>query len=55
MEITYSIWQGSLFISAGNKAKSVKSMELLISELNSSESAKRIKFSATVRDVKVVE
>lgn len=55
MEITYSIWQGSLFISASNKAKSVKSMEAVIAELNTIESAKSIKFSATVRDVKVVE
>ena len=53
MTITYSIWQGSRLLSIDNIANNIKDVDKVVAELNSSEVAKRIKFSANIMKVEV--
>jgi hypothetical protein len=53
MTITYSIWQGSNLLSINNIANNIKDVDKVVAELNSSEVAKRIKFSANIMKVEV--
>ena len=53
MTITYSLWQGGRLLSIGNVATSTKEIDTLVKELNSSDLAKSVKFSASVRKVEV--
>ena len=51
MKITYSIWQGSNLLSVNNEATSLKEVDKLIAELNTSDTAKSVKYVASVRKV----
>lgn len=51
MRITYAIWQGSNLLSIGNTAKSMKEVDKLIAELNASDVAKSVKFSANISKI----
>ena len=53
MTITYAIWQGSNLLAVDQTATSVKEIDELLKELNSSDLAKSVKFSASVRKVEV--
>jgi hypothetical protein len=53
MTITYSLWQGSRLLSIGNIATNTKEIDNLVKELNSSDLAKGVKFSANVQEIKV--
>ena len=53
MTITYAIWQGSFLLSVNNIATSIKDVDKVISELNDSEVAKKVKFSANIQSIKV--
>jgi hypothetical protein len=53
MTITYSIWQGSNLLSINNIANNIKDVDKVVAELNSSEVAKRVKFSANIMKVEV--
>ena len=53
MEIKYAIWQGSNLLSVNNIAKSIKDVDKVIAELNDSEIAKKIKFSASIIELAV--
>ena len=53
MKITYAIWQGSRLLSVGNEATSIKDIDKVIAELNDSEIAKKIKFSASIIELAV--
>ena len=53
MEIKYAIWQGSNLLSVNNIAKSIKDVDKVIAELNDSEVAKKVKFLASIQEVKV--
>ena len=53
MTITYSLWQGSRLLSIGNTATSIKDIDKVVAELNSSDIAKKVKFSANVMKVEV--
>ena len=53
MTITYSLWQGSNLLAVTQEAKSTKEIDNLLKELNSSDLAKSVKFSATVRKIEV--
>ena len=53
MTIEYSLWQGSRLLSIGNTATSIKDIDKVVSELNNSDIAKKVKFSANVMKVEV--
>lgn len=53
MKITYSIWQGSNLLSVDNIATNINDIDKLMQQLNKSEQAKKIKFSACVRKIEV--
>jgi hypothetical protein len=53
MTITYSIWQGSRLLSIDNIATEIKAVDNLIASLNTSESGKKVKFSASIMSIKV--
>lgn len=53
MKIEYSLWQGSSLLSVGNIATNILDIDKLINELNKSEQAKKIKFSANIRKIEV--
>jgi hypothetical protein len=53
MTIEYSIWQGSRLLSVGNTATDIKDVDKVISTLNDSEIANKIKFSANIMKVEV--
>ena len=53
MTITYSLWQGSNLLAISQEAKSTKEIDTLIKELNASDLAKSVKFSAIVRKIEV--
>jgi len=53
MTIEYSLWQGSRLLSIGNTATSIKDVDKVVAELNSSDIAKKVKFSANVMKVEV--
>jgi hypothetical protein len=53
MTITYAIWQGSRLVSIDNSATSPKDVDAVIEELNASNLAKTVKFSANVQRVEV--
>ena len=53
MTITYSLWQGSRLLSIDNVATSTKEIDTLIKELNTSDLASKVKFSANVQEIKV--
>lgn len=53
MKITYSIWQGTSLLAINQEATSTKEIDTLIKELNTSDLAKHVKFSAIVRKVEV--
>jgi hypothetical protein len=53
MTIEYSLWQGSRLLSIGNTATSIKDIDKVVAELNSSDIAKKVKFSANVMKVEV--
>ena len=55
MTITYSIWQGSNLLSINNIANNIKDVDKVIAELNSSEVAKRVKFSANIMKEEVTK
>lgn len=50
MEITYSIWQGSLIKGRGFTASSMKEVEKTINELN--ETGAKPKFESFITDIK---
>lgn len=51
MKIKYSIWQGSRLLSIDNVATAPKDIDTLIQELNDSELAKGVKFTANIQTV----
>ena len=53
MTITYAIWQGSVLLSINNIANNIKDVDKVIAELNNSEVAKRVKFSANIQKIEV--
>jgi len=53
MTITYAIWQGSNLLSINNIATNIKDVDKVIKELNDSDVAKRVKFSANIQKVEV--
>ena len=53
MKITYAIWQGAVLLSVGNVATNIKDVDSLISNLNTSEVAKKVKFSANIQKIEV--
>ena len=53
MTITYAIWQGSSLLSINNTATNIKDVDKVISELNSSDVASKVKFSANVQKIEV--
>ena len=53
MTITYAIWQGSSLLSVNNIATSIKDVDKIIAELNASDVAKKVKFSANIQKVEV--
>jgi hypothetical protein len=53
MTINYTLWQGSNLLAIDQIANSVKEIDELIKELNSSDLAKSVKFSANVRKIEV--
>jgi hypothetical protein len=53
MTITYAIWQGSNLLSIGNTSTSIKDVDKIIAELNASDTAKKVKFSANISKVEV--
>ena len=53
MTITYAIWQGSSLLSVNNIATSIKDVDKIIAELNDSDVAKKVKFSANIQKVEV--
>lgn len=53
MTITYAIWQGSTLLSINNIATSIKDVDKVIAELNDSDVAKKVKFSANIQKIEV--
>jgi hypothetical protein len=53
MTITYAIWQGSNLLSINNIATSMKDVDKIIAEINDSEVAKKVKFSANIQKIEV--
>lgn len=53
MTITYAIWQGSSLLSVNNIATNIKDVDKVIAELNSSDVASKVKFSANIQKVEV--
>lgn len=53
MTITYSIWQGGNLLSINNKATNIKDVDKVITALNSSDVAKRVRFSANIQKIEV--
>ena len=53
MTITYAIWQGSSLLSVNNIATSIKDVDKIIAELNDSDVAKKVKFSANIQKIEV--
>lgn len=53
MTITYAIWQGSRLLSINNIANNIKDVDKIINELNDSDVAKKVKFSANIQNVEV--
>jgi hypothetical protein len=53
MTITYAIWQGSRLLSIDNSATNPKEIDAIIEQLNASNLAKTVKFSANVQRVEV--
>jgi hypothetical protein len=53
MTITYAIWQGSNLLSINNIATSMKDVDKVIAEINDSEVAKKVKFSANIQKIEV--
>ena len=53
MNIKYAIWQGSNLLSINNEATSMKDVDKVIKELNDSDVAKKVKFSANIQEIKV--
>jgi hypothetical protein len=53
MTITYAIWQGSNLLSINNTSTNIKDVDKVIAELNASDVAKKIKFSANIQKIEV--
>jgi hypothetical protein len=53
MTITYAIWQGSNLLSINNIATNIKDVDKVITELNSSDVAKKVRFSANIQKIEV--
>jgi hypothetical protein len=53
MTITYAIWQGSNLLSINNIATNIKDVDKIIKELNDSDVANKVKFSANIQKVEV--
>ena len=53
MTITYAIWQRSNLLSIGNTSTSIKDVDKVIAELNPSDVAKKVKFSANISKIEV--
>jgi len=53
MTITYAIWQGSNLLSVNNIATSMKDVDKIIAEINDSDVAKKVKFSANIQKIEV--
>jgi len=53
MTITYAIWQGSNLLSINNIATNIKDVDKIIKELNDSDVASKVKFSANIQKVEV--
>jgi hypothetical protein len=53
MNITYAIWQGSSLLSINNMANNIKDVDKVISELNASDVASKVKFSANIQKIEV--
>lgn len=53
MKIEYSLWQGSRLLSVGNIATNILDIDKLIEQLNKSEQAKKLKFSANIMNIEV--
>ena len=53
MKITYAIWQGSNLLSIDNIATNINDVDKLIADLNKSEIAKKVKFSANIMKIEV--
>jgi hypothetical protein len=53
MTITYAIWQGSNLLSVNNIATSMKDVDKVIAEINDSDVAKKVKFSANIQKIEV--
>ena len=51
MKIEYAIWQGSHLLSVNNTATSIKDVDKVIDELNSSNVAAKVKFVANIMKV----
>ena len=53
MKIEYSLWQGSRLLSVGNMATNINDIDKLVEQLNKSEIAKKVKFSANIMKIEV--
>jgi hypothetical protein len=53
MKIEFSIWQGSNLLSVNNIATNINDVDKLIADLNKSDMAKKVKFSANIRKIEV--
>ena len=53
MKIEYSLWQGSNLLSVGNVATNILDIDKLIEQLNKSDIANKVKFSANIMRIEV--
>lgn len=53
MKIEYSLWQGSRLLSVLNKAETLSEIDNLVKELNKSDLAHKVKFSANIMTLEV--
>ena len=53
MKIEYSLWQGSRLLSVLNKAETLSEIDSLVKELNKSDLANKVKFSANIMTLEV--
>jgi len=53
MKIEYSLWQGGRLLSINNIATNINDIDKLVEQLNKSEIAKRVKFSANIQKIEV--
>lgn len=53
MKIEYSLWQGSRLLSVLNKAETLSEIDNLVKELNKSDLASKVKFSANIMTLEV--